>query len=121
MRRRVLKGLAVMAVACVPIAMSREPMPFWDIVETVRSLAADHLGRKRSDVNTVDSLFAQGMGEDAFDALMIAVQDEFGVVIPDNEIHQAKWNDPMAGLSVRRIAQMVEKRMQSPGPEGPAR
>ncbi len=57
----------------------------------------EHLGRKKADINTVDSLFAQGMRESTFSALVIAIQQEFGVVIPDDEIRQAKWNDPMVG------------------------
>jgi hypothetical protein len=38
------------------------------------------------------------------------------VVIPANELLQAKWKDDVAGLSVRRLAQMVERQMRSQWP-----
>jgi acyl carrier protein len=113
-RRWLTLAAAAVCLACTQAASAAERLPYPEIVDTIRSLAAEHLGRKKSDISTVDSLFAQGMSESTFGALVIAVQDEFGVVIPDDEIRQAKWNDPMVGLSVRRLAELVEKRMQSP-------
>ena len=107
-------ALAAAGLACTLTATAAERLPYAEIVDAVRSLAAEHLGRKKSDINTVDSLFAQGMSEPTFIALVIAIQDEFGVVIPDDEIRQARWNDPMVGLSVRRLAELVEKRMREP-------
>ena len=105
---------AAACLACTLTATAAERLPYPQIVDAVRSLAAEHLGRKKSDISTVDSLFAQGMTESTLGALVVAIQDEFGVVIPDDEIRQAKWNDPMVGLSVRRLADLVEKRMREP-------
>ena len=105
---------AAAGLACALTATAAERLPYPEIVDTVRSLAAEHLGRNKSDISSVDSLFAQGMSESTFGALVVAIQDEFGVVIPDEDIRQAKWNDPMVGLSVRRLADLVEKRMRSP-------
>jgi acyl carrier protein len=107
-------AIAAAGLAGTLTAAAAERLPYAEIVDTVRSLAAEHLGRKKSDISTVDSLFAQGMTESTFGALVIAIQDEFGVVIPDDEIRQARWNDPMVGLSVRRLAELVEKRMREP-------
>jgi acyl carrier protein len=112
-RRWLTLAAAAVCLACTQVASAAERLPYPEIVDTIRSLAAEHLGRKKSDINTVDSLFAQGMSESTFGALVVAIQDEFGVVIPDDEIRQAKWSDPMVGLSVRRLAELVEKRMQS--------
>jgi acyl carrier protein len=107
-------AFAAAGLACALTATAAERLPYPEILDTVRSLAAEHLGRKKSDVSTVDSLFAQGMTESTFGALVVAIQHEFGVVIPDDEIRQAKWNDPMVGLSVRRLAQLVDRQMKSP-------
>jgi acyl carrier protein len=105
----------VAGLALVSPGVALPPVPYQEIVDTVHELAAHELGRKRSDLNTVDSLFAQGMSERQFAALITAIQNEFGVVIPDNEIQQGKWNDPVVRLSIRRLAQLVERQMrQSP-------
>jgi acyl carrier protein len=115
MRRRGLMLAMVWAgVGLVPCATAAERLPYPEIVDGIRALAAEHLGRKKSDVNTVESLFAQGMRESTLEALVVAIQDEFGVVIPHDEIRQAKWNDPATGLSVRRLADIVEKHMRAP-------
>ena len=97
-------------------ANAAERVPYPEIVEGIRTLAAEHLGRKKSDINTVESLFAQGMRESTLDALVVAIQDEFNVAIPLDEIRQAKWNDPAAGLSVRRLADIVEKHLRPSNP-----
>ena len=112
-RRGLVRALLVGGVCLVP-AWAAEQLPYAEIVDRIRALAAEHLGRKKSEVNTVESLFAQGMRESTLDALVIAIQDEFGVVIPLDEVRQSKWNDPAVGLSVRRLAEMVEKHMRAP-------
>lgn len=107
--------LAVAFAACVtmgPPAAAVPPVPYHEIVDSVQLLAAEVLGRKKSEINTVDSLFAQGMSERQIDALVVAVQNEFGVVLPVDEIQQAMWNDATARFSVRRLANLVEKQMR---------
>ena len=89
-------------------------MPFHEIVDTVRDLAAARMGRKPTEINTVQSLFAQGLSEQGLMNLVVAIQMEFGVVIPGHEIQQGKWNDPMRGFSVRRLADLVAAQQLQP-------
>ena len=115
MRRGILLALLLSLTLARPV-MANERLPFWDIVDTVRSLAAQELGRKKADVSTIDSLFKQGMRESQFSNLVNAIQNEFNVVLPEREIQQQKWNDPVVGLSVRRLAELVQKEMQQGPP-----
>ena len=103
-----------MALAQPGLAADRLPYP--EILDTVRALAADELGVKASDIDTLRSLAAQGMSVKQLHSLIIAMQQEFRVVIPENELAQAKWNDEVTPLSVQRLAQMVSRQMQSPSP-----
>lgn len=109
---------AWIAAACLAVSLAQAPavaaplLPYAEIVETVRDLAAAQLGRKPSEIDTVQSLFAQGLTENGLTELVSATQIEFGIVIPDNEIHQGKWNDPVRGFSVRRLADLVAAQLQ---------
>lgn len=111
---KVMLATAMLAagIAAAPCGAA-DPVPYNDIVASIRSLAADHLGVKATDVNTVSSLFAQGMNEKTFDALVVAVQQEFGVVLDSQELNQAKWNDKTRAMSIRRLADMVERQQRS--------
>ena len=111
---RVTVLLAGLALA--PSAPALPPVPYHEIVETVRQLAAQELGRRSSEVDTTRSLFAQGLSENGLAALMSAVQGEFGVVFRDDEITRRKWSDAASPLTVRRIAEMVEKQMREAPP-----
>jgi acyl carrier protein len=97
------------AAVWVPPATAVPAVPFDQIVDGVRSLAAQQLGRKPGEVDTVSSLFGQGLTENGLTELVIAIQQEFGVVIPDDEIHHAKYDDNIVGLSVRRLASIVAR------------
>ncbi len=100
-------ALAMPAAAAQPVAMN-------EIIDTVRDLAAKQIDRKPLEINTVQSLFAQGFTERDLIELVGAVQMEFNVVIPDSEIQQGKWNDPVRGFSVRRLAELVDAQMREP-------
>jgi len=115
MRRGTFLALLMCAALSRP-GVAADRLPFWEIVDTVHSLAAHELGRKKADVSTIDSLFKQGMRESQFSNLISAIQNEFDVVLPEQEIQQEKWNDPVVGLSVRRLAQLVQKEMQQAPP-----
>ena len=101
------------AVLAMPLVVPRSealpPLTYAEIVETVRELASQEMGRKAADIDTVRSLFAQGLTETQFSALMAAIQDEFGVVLRDDEITRLKWNDPVTGVSVRQLADLVSR------------
>ena len=113
-RREVVPALLT---ACLPVAvLAGTPAPYGEVLNTIRSMAASYLGRKYADVSTIESLFKQGMTERQFDAMIVDIQDEFSVLLPPDEIHQAKWNDAVLGLSVRRLADMVTRRMRDPAP-----
>ena len=112
MRQWLLGAMLVAAIAAAPPAAAAEPVTYPQIVESVRALAADHLGVRPADVDTVSSLFSQGMNEKTFDALVIAVQQEFGVVLAEEDLRQGKWNDNVRALSVRRLADMVERQLR---------
>jgi len=114
-RRDVVPGL--LASACLPaVLLAAQPAPYGEVLNKIRSMAASCLGRKYAEVSTMDSLFRQGMTEKQFDALIIDIQDEFSVLLPANEIHEARWNDAVVGLSVRRLADMVTRKMRDNAP-----
>jgi acyl carrier protein len=104
--------LAGMAVA--PRSEAVPPVPYHEIVESTRALAAGYVGRKAEEIDTTRSLAAQGMNEKMLRALVIDLQQEFGVVIPEEQLRRARWDDPIAGLTVRRLAQMVDRQMKEP-------
>src|SRR6185369_10488027 len=112
MRQWIVLSMFAAGFAAAPPCPALEPMTYTEIVETIRALAADHLGVKTADVDTVSSLFSQGLNEKSFDALVVEVQQEFGVVLDANGIRQAKWNDNARALSVRRLADMVDRQMR---------
>ncbi len=107
MRRQLLGAVLAAGLLAAAPAMARSPVPMHEIVDTVRALAAAQLGRKPADIDTIQSLFAQGLDENGLTELVSVIQIEFGVVIPDNEIHRGKWNDAVRGFSVRRLADLV--------------
>ena len=83
------------------------PVPMAEIVDTIRELAADQIGIRKTDLEVTRSLAAQGMSEKGLHVLVIAIQDEFGVVIPDDALWQAKRDDSVRALSVQRLAELV--------------
>jgi acyl carrier protein len=109
------RALAVVLLACAVLAAPRAdalpPLPLNEIVDTVRELAAAQIGRPAGEINTVQSLFAQGLTENGLAELVSAIDQEFGVVIPDSEIHRGKWNDTVSGFSCRRLADLVAAQM----------
>jgi len=112
MRQWVVTAMLAAGFAAAPPGAAVEPVTHAEIIETIRGMAADHLGAKPSDLDTVSSLFSQGMNEKSFDALVVEIQQEFGVVLDADDIRQAKWNDNARALSVRRLADMVERQMR---------
>jgi acyl carrier protein len=116
MRLWIVIATLTVGLAAAPPGAAVEPVTYAEIVETIRELAADHLGVKAAEVDTVSSLFSQGMNEKSFDALVVEIQQEFGVVLDSNDVRRAKWNDNARALSVRRLADMVSHRQQSPSP-----
>ncbi len=114
MRRALIAALlAIGSLAASPGAIA-QPVPFHEIVDTVRDLAAARMGRKPTEINTVQSLFAQGLSEQGLMNLVVDIQMEFNVVIPESEIQQGKWNDPVRGFSVRRLAELVAAQQRQP-------
>jgi len=116
MRTWIAMSLLITGVALAPPCAAVPPVPYHEIVDTVRKLAAQELGRKTSEVETTRSLFSQGLSENGLTSLLASVQSEFGVVFRDDDILQRKWNDPVSPLTVRRIAEMVSREMQETPP-----
>lgn len=114
MRAAFAAALLAAGLALATPGAAAQPVPMHEIVGTVRDLAAAQVGRKPVDVDTVQSLFAQGFSERDFAELVAAVQMEFNVVIPEEEIQQGKWNDAVRGFSVRRLAELVARQMREP-------
>ncbi len=113
MRRALIAALlAIGSLAVPPGAAGAQPVPFHGIVDTVRDLAAARMGCKPTEINTVQSLFAQGLSEQGLMNLVVDIQMEFNVVIPESEIQHGKWNDPVRGFSVRRLAELVAAHMR---------
>jgi acyl carrier protein len=105
-RRMVAATLAAGTLLAAP-CLALPPLPLSEIVDTVRGLAAEQIGIKKADLDVTRSLAAQGLSENGLHALVITIQDEFGVVIPDDELRNAKSEDPVRVLSVQRLAEMV--------------
>jgi acyl carrier protein len=112
-RRAAVCGLA----AGLGIAMrvpAGAPVPIMEVIDTVRALAAEGIGVKKKDINIIHSLAVQGFNEQSLRGLIVAVQQEFNVVIPEDEIYQAKQNEPAVPLSVRVIADLVVRHQRDP-------
>ena len=102
---------AVLALAGTPCGAAT-PVPEWEIVDTIRTLAAQQIGVKAADIETMGSLAAQGFREKDLHELIVAIEGEYGIVVPDDELRQMKWNDPMPAVSVRLLARMVARHMR---------
>ena len=111
MRRGLATALLAWGLLASPPGNALPPVPLHEIVDTVRDLAAAQIGRPAAETNTVQSLFAQGLTENGLSELVSAIDLEFGIVIPDSEIHRAKWNDAVNGFSCRRLADLVAAQM----------
>jgi acyl carrier protein len=108
-----LATLLLAAAALLPVpGAALPPVPYFEIEATVRELAARQVDRPVNDIDTASSLAAQGFSENDLHELVVALNDEFGVVISSDEVRQAKWNDPMPAVSVRYLARLVERHMQ---------
>jgi len=104
--------LLAAGLLAAPPADALPPVPLHEIVATVCELAAAQIGRPATEMNTVQSLFAQGLTENGLAELVSAIDQEFGIVLPDSEIHRAKWNDTVSGFSCRRLADLVAAQMR---------
>jgi acyl carrier protein len=104
-------ALLALGLLAAPPGNALPPVPLHEIIDTVRELAAAQIGRPAAEINTVQSLFAQGLTENGLTELISAINLEFGIVIPDSEIHRAKWNDAVSGFSCRRLADLVAAQM----------
>jgi acyl carrier protein len=102
---------AVLAFAGAPCGAGT-PVPEREIVDTIRMLAAQQIGVKAADIDTISSLAAQGFREKDLHELVVAIEGEFRIVVPDDELRQMKWNDPIPAVSVRLLAQMVARHMR---------
>ncbi len=71
------------------------------IIEKVKQLVAEQLGL---DVNTIkdDSNILEDLGADSLDIIemLMTLEDEYGVTIPDDKINQVK--------TISDIAQLIE-------------
>ena len=114
MRAWLAAALLAAGVAFSPPGAAAQPVPYHEIVDTVRALAAEQLGIRKADVDTTRSLLAQGLSENGLTRLLSNVQSEFNVVFRDDEMARRKWNDPMSPLTVRRIAELVAEQMREP-------
>jgi len=109
MNRRRAAWLLGAIVAFATLVRAAPPVSIMEIRDTVRELAAAEIGVKKKDINIVDSLAVQGFNEQSLRSLIVAVQQEFNVVIPEDEIYQAKQNEPAVPLSIRVIADLVAR------------
>jgi hypothetical protein len=111
------RALAWLLAACLGVASrsyAAPPVSIMEVRDTVRELAAAEIGVKKKDINVVDSLAVQGFNEQSLRGLIVAVQQEFNVVIPEDEIYQAKQNEPGVPLSIRVIADLVVRHQRDP-------
>lgn len=61
------------------------------VFEKIVTMLADQLGADESDI-TMDTNIAKDLGADSLDVveLLMAIDDEFGIEIPDEEIENIK-------------------------------
>ena len=61
------------------------------VFEKIVAMLADQLGADESDI-TMDTNIAKDLGADSLDVveLLMAIDDEFGIEIPDEEIENIK-------------------------------
>ncbi len=116
MRARVATALLVAGMILSAPGEAAPPVPYHEIVDTVRGMAAERMGLKKSDVDTMRSLLAQGLSEKNLISLLSEVQGEFNVVFRDDEMTRRRWNDSVSPLTVRRIAELVSEQMREPPP-----
>lgn len=109
MRAWLAGTMLVLASAAVNAA---DPLPEWQIADIIRTLAAEQIGVKTADIDTIRSLAAQGYREQDLHELVVAIEGEFSIVISDEVIRQAKWRDPMPPVSVRELAKLVVRQMR---------
>ena len=112
MRLALLLPLLI-AFAPVMAPAADAPLPTTSVVMRVRAQVAELLGKRPTDVDVGRSLAAQGADELDLVELVMAVEEEFGVSITDDEIgRHGAWNT----LSVQRLAEIIQKlrRTQQP-------
>jgi len=75
-----------------------------DVTDTLLTLAADHFSRDRSKLRPEDDFF-EALEIDSVDAmtLLTAVEEKFGVEIPDYEVQDVRTFSALAAVIGRRI------------------
>lgn len=72
------------------------------IIEKVKELLAEQLGIDTKTIND-DSNILEDLGADSLDIIemLMTLEDEYGVTIPDDQINQVK--------TVKEVAELIEK------------
>jgi acyl carrier protein len=75
-----------------------------DVTDTLLTLAADRFSRDRSKLRPEDDFF-EALEIDSVDAmtLLTAVEEKFGVEIPDYEVQDVRTFSALAAVIGRRI------------------
>ncbi len=112
MRPLLLAMLLVLATVR-PVAADA-PMPVNEILMRVRAEVAELIGKKPAEVDVARSLASQGADELDIVEIVMTLEEEFDVSIPDDAIESGgAWNT----VSVQRLAQIVQKLKRSAQPE----
>ena len=101
MIRRVL-GVAAFAllIACGPILAAEEPASIVDVYSRARSLVCGQLGIQAGQIEPNKPLRELGMDELDFVELIMALEEEFGVAIPDEAVDDE-------AVTTHRLAEVV--------------
>lgn len=69
------------------------------IIDKVIDLIAEQLGIEKTKINK-DSLIIDDLGADSLDVIemLMTLEDEYGITIPDDQISQVKTIDDVAKL-----------------------
>ena len=110
--------IAVVALAAaaldVPPVRAATPVASVEILDRVRALTAELLGRKKSAVEIARPLSEQGMDELDLVELVMALEEEFSIELPDSEV-APKGKESFTTLTVQQLAEIVGVQLRKKG------
>lgn len=75
-----------------------------DVLPTLMTLASERFGKRSADLRPADDLF-DALGIDSVEAmsLVTALEERFGIEIPDYEVQDVRTFEELAAVIARRV------------------